>query len=99
MNQEKYTERMRGVVQSAQILALREGHQRLDPDHLLKIMLDDPEGLAANLIASAGRDSRAVPRAYDITLTKQPKDHGPGGGKIYMAPDTARVFDQAEAIA
>ena len=47
MNQEKYTERMRGFLQSAQMLALREGHQRLVPDHLLKVLLDDPEGLAA----------------------------------------------------
>src|SRR6185369_4706832 len=58
MNQEKYTERMRGFLQSAQMLALREGHQRLVPDHLLKVLLDDPEGLAANLIQSAGGDSR-----------------------------------------
>ena len=54
MNQEKYTERMRGFLQSAQMLALREGHQRLVPDHILKVLLDDPEGLAANLISSAG---------------------------------------------
>ena len=51
MNQEKYTERMRGFLQSAQMMALREGHQRLVPDHILKVLLDDPEGLAANLIA------------------------------------------------
>ena len=57
MNQEKYTDRMSGFLQSAQMLALREGHQRLVPDHLLKVLLDDPEGLAANLISSAGGDS------------------------------------------
>src|ERR1700675_4334726 len=94
MNQEKYTERMRGFLQSAQMLALREGHQRLVPDHLLKVLLDDPEGLAANLISSAGGDSRAGHRAVEATLGKQPK----GEGQIYMAPETARVFDQAEAI-
>src|SRR5687767_5691276 len=99
MNQEKYTERMRGFLQSAQMLALREGHQRLVPDHLLKILLDDPEGLAANLIASAGGDSRAVHRAVEANLAKQPKVEGQGAGQIYMAPETARVFDQAEAIA
>src|SRR5580693_6611329 len=98
MNQEKYTERMRGFLQSAQMLALREGHQRLVPDHLLKVLLDDPEGLAANLISAAGGDSRAVHRAVEATLAKQPKVEGQGAGQIYMAPETARVFDQAEAI-
>src|SRR5713101_4765632 len=99
MNQEKYTERMRGFLQSAQMLALREGHQRLVPDHLLKVLLDDPEGLAANLITSAGGDSRAVHRAVEASLAKLPKVEGQGAGQIYMAPETARVFDQAEAIA
>src|SRR5947207_5324495 len=99
MNQEKYTERMRGFLQSAQMLALREGHQRFVPDHLLKVLLDDPEGLAANLISSAGGDSRAVHRAVEADLAKQPKVEGQGAGQIYMAPETARVFDQAEAVA
>src|SRR6267378_2751517 len=99
MNQEKYTERMRGFLQSAQMLALREGHQRLVPDHILKVLLDDPEGLAANLISSAGGDSRAVHRAVEANLAKLPKVEGQGAGQIYMAPETARVFDQAEAIA
>jgi ATP-dependent Clp protease ATP-binding subunit ClpB len=99
MNQEKYTERMRGFLQSAQMLALREGHQRLVPDHLLKVLLDDPEGLAANLIGSAGGDSRAVHRAVEANLAKQPKVEGQGAGQIYMAPETARIFDQAEAVA
>src|ERR1700738_587168 len=99
MNQEKYTERMRGFLQSAQMLALREGHQRLVPGHLLKVLLDDPEGLAANLIGSAGGDSRAVHRAVEAALAKQPKVEGQGAGQIYMAPATARVFDQAGAHA
>ena len=99
MNQEKYTERMRGFLQSAQMLALREGHQRFIPDHLLKVLLDDPEGLAANLIGAAGGDSRAVHRAVEANLAKQPKVEGQGAGQVYMAPETARLFDQAEAIA
>ncbi len=99
MNQEKYTDRMRGFLQSAQMLALREGHQRFIPDHLLKVLLDDPEGLAANLISAAGGDSRAVHRAVEATLAKQPKVEGQGAGQIYMAPETARIFDQAESIA
>jgi ATP-dependent Clp protease ATP-binding subunit ClpB len=99
MNQEKYTERMRGFLQSAQMLALREGHQRLIPDHILKVLLDDPEGLAANLIGSAGGDSRAVYRAVEANLAKQPKVEGQGAGQIYLAPETARLFEQAEAVA
>src|SRR5438552_16336328 len=99
MNQEKYTERMRGFLQSAQMLALREGHQRFVPDHILKVLLDDPEGLAANLIASAGGDSRAVHRAVEANLAKLPKVEGSGAGQVMMAPETARLFDQAEAIA
>src|SRR6267154_1944865 len=98
MNQEKYTERMRGFLQSAQMLALREGHQRFVPDHILKVLLDDPEGLAANLITSAGGDSRAVHRAVEASLTKLPKVEGQGAGQVMMAPETARLFDQAEAI-
>jgi ATP-dependent Clp protease ATP-binding subunit ClpB len=99
MNQEKYTDRMRGFLQSAQMLALREGHQRFLPDHLLKVLLDDPEGLAANLINAAGGDSRAVHRAVEATLAKQPKVEGQGAGQVYMAPETARIFDQAESVA
>jgi ATP-dependent Clp protease ATP-binding subunit ClpB len=99
MNQEKYTERMRGFLQSAQMLALREGHQRFLPDHVLKVLLDDPEGLAANLIGSAGGDSRAVHNAVESNLAKQPKVEGSGAGQVMLAPETARLFDQAESIA
>ena len=99
MKQEKYTERMQGFLQSAQMLALREGHQRFVPDHVLKILLDDPEGLAANLIQSAGGDSRAVHRAVEANLAKLPKVEGSGAGQVMMAPETARLFDQAESIA
>src|SRR5260370_42693592 len=99
MNQEKYTDRMRGFLQSAQMLALREGHQRFVPDHLLKVLLDDPEGLAANLITSAGGDSRAAHRAVEANLANQPKVEGQCAGQGYMAPETARLLAQAEAIA
>ena len=98
MNQEKYTERMRGFLQSAQMMALRDGHQRFVPDHLLKVLLDDPEGLAANLITSAGGDSRVVHREVETNLSKQPRVEGQGAGQIYMAPETARLFEQAEAL-
>jgi ATP-dependent Clp protease ATP-binding subunit ClpB len=99
MNFEKYTERARGFVQSAQALALREGHQQFTPEHLLKVLLDDPEGLAGGLIDRAGGRSRDVLSAVEIALGKMPKVQGAGAGQIYLTPQLARVFDTAEKAA
>ena len=99
MNFEKYTERARGFVQSAQSLALREGNQQFTPEHLLKVLLDDPEGLAAGLIDRAGGRSRDVLSAVEIALGKMPKVEGAGAGQIYLTPQLARVFDTAEKAA
>src|SRR5437868_5645250 len=99
MDLEKYTERSKGFLQSAQTLALRSGHQRLTPEHLLKVLLEDSEGLCANLIRAAGGDAKAALAATDTELEKQPKVEGSGAGQVYMAPELARVFEQAETIA
>src|SRR3954470_9737582 len=99
MNIDKYTDRSRGFVQSAQSLALREGHQQFTPEHLLKVLLDDPEGLAAGLIDRAGGRSREALSAVEEVLAKTPKVSGSGAGQVYLAPALARVFDQAEKIA
>src|SRR5437870_4170709 len=99
MELEKYTERSKGFIQSAQNLALRSGHQRLTPEHLLKTLLDDKEGLCANLIRAAGGDPQPVLLAVDADLNKQPKVEGGGAGQVYLSPELARVFDQAEKIA
>jgi ATP-dependent Clp protease ATP-binding subunit ClpB len=96
MNFEKYTDRSRGFVQSAQSLAQREGHQQFAPEHLLKVLLDDPEGLAAGLIDRAGGNSRAALAAVEAALEKRPKVSGGGAGQIYLDPALARVFDAAE---
>ncbi|MDB5598391.1 MAG: chaperone ClpB [Xanthobacteraceae bacterium] len=96
MNIEKYTDRVRGFIQSAQSLALREGHQQFAPEHLLKVLLDDPEGLAAGLIDRSGGRSREALQAVEGALAKLPKVSGGGAGQIYLAPGTARVFDTAE---
>jgi ATP-dependent Clp protease ATP-binding subunit ClpB len=96
MNIEKYTDRVRGFIQSAQSLALREGHQQFAPEHLLKVLLDDPEGLAAGLIDRSGGRSREALQAVEAALAKLPKVSGGGAGQIYLAPGTARVFDTAE---
>jgi ATP-dependent Clp protease ATP-binding subunit ClpB len=99
MNFEKYTDRSRGFVQSAQSLAQREGHQQFAPEHLLKVLLDDPEGLAAGLIDRAGGDSRAALAAVEAALAKRPSISGGGAGQIYLDPALARVFDAAEKAA
>jgi ATP-dependent Clp protease ATP-binding subunit ClpB len=99
MNIEKFTERVRGFVQSAQSYALREGHQQFTPEHLLKVLLDDNEGLAAGLIDRAGGTSREALTATELALSKLPKVQGSGAGQLYMNPATARIFDQAEKIA
>ncbi len=96
MNFEKYTERARGFVQSAQSLALREGHQQFSTEHLLKVLLDDPEGLAAGLIDRSGGKSREALKAVEAALAKLPKVEGSGAGQLYLAPALARVFDTAE---
>src|SRR5450830_1326759 len=96
MNFEKYTDRARGFVQSAQSMALREGHQQFVPEHLLKVLLDDPEGLAAGLIDRSGGNSRQALKAVEAALGKIPKVSGAGAGQIYLSPATARVFAAAE---
>ncbi len=96
MDFEKYTDRSRGFVQSAQSLAQREGHQQFAPEHLLKVLLDDPEGLAAGLIDRAGGNSRAALKATEAALAKRPKVSGGGAGQVYLDPALARVFDTAE---
>jgi ATP-dependent Clp protease ATP-binding subunit ClpB len=96
MNFEKYTDRARGFVQSAQSMALREGHQQFAPEHLLKVLLDDPEGLAAGLIDRSGGNSRQALQAVEAALAKRPKISGGGAGQVYLDPALARVFDAAE---
>jgi ATP-dependent Clp protease ATP-binding subunit ClpB len=99
MDFEKYTERSRGFVQAAQALALREGHQRFLPEHILKVLLDDPEGLASNLIGAAGGDPKVALANTEAALRKQPKVEGSGAGQLYLDPATARLFDQAQKLA
>ncbi len=99
MDLERYTERSRGFVQAAQALALREGHQRFAPEHVLKVLLDDPEGLSANLIKAAGGDPKRALDLAEAALAKLPKVEGSGAGQLYLAPETARLFDQAEKLA
>ncbi|HWG79461.1 MAG TPA: ATP-dependent chaperone ClpB [Stellaceae bacterium] len=99
MNFDKYTERSKGFVQAAQTLAQRRGNQQITPEHLLKVLLDDKEGLASNLIRAAEGDPAAVHAAVDAALDKLPRVEGAGAGQVYAAAETARLFDEAEKVA
>ncbi|MEL6683176.1 MAG: AAA family ATPase, partial [Pseudomonadota bacterium] len=97
MNLDKFTERSRGL-QAAQTIAMRENHQRFAPEHLLKALMDDEEGLAANLITRAGGDAAAVRGAVEATLAKLPRVTG-DAAQVYLDNATAKVIDEAEKIA
>ncbi len=98
MNLEKFTERSRGFLQAAQTIAMRENHQKLGPEHLLKALLDDDQGLASNLIKRAGGSPERVVETVDLALAKMPKVSG-DAGQTYMDQQTAKVLDEAEKIA
>jgi len=98
MDIEKFTERARGFIQSAQSLAVREGNQQFVPEHLLKVLIDDEEGLAARLINAAGGRDTQVRTGVEAALKKLPKVQG-GSGQVYLSQDAARVLDSAEQAA
>ena len=98
MDFEKYTERAKGFVQAAQNLALRENHQKFSTEHVLKVLLDDDQGLASGLIKSAGGDAKAILADTTARLAKFPKVEGSGAGNLYLAPETARLFETAQQI-
>ncbi|AYG67510.1 MULTISPECIES: ATP-dependent chaperone ClpB [unclassified Rhizobium] len=98
MNIEKYSERVRGFLQSAQTYALAQGNQQFAPEHVLKVLLDDDQGMAASLIERAGGDAKAARLANDAALAKLPKVSG-GDGQIYLSQPLAKVFAAAEEAA
>jgi len=99
MNFDKFTERSKGFLQSAQTLAARLNNQRLMPEHLLKVLLEDKEGLAANLIRAAGGDPTKALLETEAAVERQPKVEGAGAGQLYMDTSTTRLLDQAEQLA
>ncbi|WP_421999472.1 ATP-dependent chaperone ClpB [Roseovarius mucosus] len=98
MDFNKFTERSRGFIQAAQTIAMRESHQKLSPEHILKALLDDPEGLASNLIKRAGGAPERVTQANDIALAKIPRVSG-DAGQTYMDQQTGKVLAEAEKLA
>ncbi|SDX51321.1 ATP-dependent chaperone ClpB [Litoreibacter albidus] len=98
MDLEKFTERARGFIQAAQTIAMREDHQRLSPEHLLKAIMDDEQGLASNLITAAGGAPARVKEAVELAMGKIPKVTG-SGGQVYLDTQTGKVLDEAEKLA
>lgn len=98
MNIERFTDRSRGFIQSAQGLAVRESHQRFTPEHLLKVQLDDKEGLAANLLRASGARPDEALLSVESELAKLPKIEGSGAGQLHLDPATAQVFAKAEEL-
>jgi ATP-dependent Clp protease ATP-binding subunit ClpB len=98
MDLSKFTERSRGFIQAAQTIAQREDHQRLSPEHILKALLDDDQGLASNLITRAGGDAKAVTEANDLAVSKIAKVSG-DTGQVYLDGQTAKVLSEAETLA
>ena len=99
MNVEKFTDRAKGFIQSAQSLAMRDGNPQFNSLHMLKVLLDDNEGLVSGLIDRSGGNSRTVLGATEDALAKLPKVSGSGAGQVYMASELARIFDASEKIA
>jgi ATP-dependent Clp protease ATP-binding subunit ClpB len=98
MDMEKFTERSRGFLQAAQTIAMREGQQRVVPEHLLKALMDDDQGLSANLIKRAGGEPKRVQESIDQVVAKLPKVSG-DSGQVYVDTQLVRVLDEAEKIA
>jgi ATP-dependent Clp protease ATP-binding subunit ClpB len=98
MQLDKFTERARGFLQAAQTIAMREGHQRLTAEHLLKALMDDDQGMSANLIRRAGGAPERVAQAIELALGKLPKVTG-DAGQIYTDPVVMRVLDEAQKLA
>ena len=98
MDLSKFTERSRGFIQAAQTIAARESHQRLAPEHILKALMDDDQGLASNLIAASGADPKRVVEALDLALGKMPQVSG-DAAQVYLDGTTTKVLAEAEALA
>jgi ATP-dependent Clp protease ATP-binding subunit ClpB len=98
MNIEKYTERARGFLQSAQMIAMREGHPQFTPEHILKVLLDDSEGMASGLIDRAGGDARQARQLVDAWIAKQPRVSG-AASQPAATRELLRLFDTAEKAA
>ena len=98
MQFEKYTERSRGLIQAGQTLASRSGHGQYTPEHILKVLLDDADGLAANLIRNAGGKPDQAKQGVEQALAKMASASGPGAGQLHLSQPLVKLFEQAEDL-
>ena len=99
MNIDKFTDRAKGFLQAAQTVAIRNDNQRVAPEHLLKALLDDDQGMAAGLIRAAGGRPETANQLADMAIARQPKVTGAGAQQLAWDNDTVRILDNAESIA
>ena len=99
MHFENFTDKAKGVIQSAQSLAIAKGHQKFVPDHLLKVMLEDDDGLIKQLFENCGASAADVNSEVDSQLSKLPVVQGEGAGQIYLSPEVAKVFEESKKLA
>ena len=99
MDFEKFSDRLKGFVQAAQTIAVRDGNPQITPEHLLKALLDDPEGMVSGLITKAGGNAKQALQRTDAALAKLPKVSGGGASQPQMSPALSRTLDQAEQMA
>ena len=99
MNQDRYTQRSQGLLQAAQMEAVRDGHQQLTPWHLLNTLIKDPDGLAAKLMQAANGETKTLLKKTQQELEKIPKVSGSSAGQIYLSQELALILDFAEKAA
>jgi ATP-dependent Clp protease ATP-binding subunit ClpB len=99
MDFERFTEKTKSFLQKAQTLAMRSRHQSLEPEHMLKVMLEDEDGAIQRLIQAAGGDFNRLKRDIEVALTKIPAVDGPGAGMLRFSTDLARILDNALMLA
>ena len=99
MDFDKFSDRLKGFIQAAQTIAVRDGNPQITPEHLLKALLDDPEGMAAGLITRAGGNAKQALQRTDAALARLPKVSGGGASQPQLSPALSRTLDQAEQMA
>ncbi len=91
----RYSEKTKSYIQAAQTLALRSGHQSMEPEHILKAMLDDRQGIVPRVLDLAGGDTDKIEKETDKALAKFPVVEGSGAGQLRLGADLAKIFDEA----
>jgi len=99
MDFDKLTEKTKSFLQQAQTLANRMHHQSLEPEHLLKVMLDDEDAFVSKLIRASGGDEQLLRKSLEAAIAKFPEVHGSGAGQLRLSGDLSRIMDQAVQIA